>query len=200
MATSWPKMVDNLSMRAVWPAAAAGVGALMVGAWGGGAIGASEKAPAPRAPELQAILDCRALTDRDARLNCFDAAAAKFDQAEATGQVVVVNREQVRTVRKDVFGLQLPSLDIFSSITRKAPGGAGEDLDRITAVVKTAWRGSDGTWNIELDNGAVWRQLDAFDLAKSPHPGSKVEIRRGSLGSFFMKVDGQPAFKAHRDR
>jgi hypothetical protein len=161
---------------------------------------AADKSSAARAPELQAVVDCRVITDRDARLNCYDAAAAKLDQAEAAGQVVVVNRDQVRKVRKDVFGLELPSLDIFGSITRKTPGAAGEDLDRIGAVVKTAWRGGDGRWNFELDTGAVWRQVDDSPFANDPHPGSKVEIRKGALGAFFMKVDGQPGFKARRDR
>ena len=186
-------------MKQFRPLAKLGLGVVLAGASAAACL-AADKAPPARAPELQAVVDCRHVSDRDARLNCYDAAAAKLDQAEATGQVVVVNREQVRTVRKDVFGLQLPSLDIFSSITRKAPGGAGEDIDRITATVKTASRGGDGRWNLELDTGAVWRQTDDNDIARDPRPGSKVEIRKGTLGSFFLKVDGQPAFKAHRDR
>ena len=200
MATLWLKMVENLSMRPLRSVTILLSGAMLAGAWGAVCLGAPDKAPPTRAPELQAIVDCRALTDRDARLNCYDAAAARLDQAEATGQVVVVNREQVRKVRKDVFGLELPSLDIFSSITRKTPGGAGEEVDKITATVKTAWRGGDGRWNLELDNGAVWRQVDDSPFANDPHSGSKVEVRKGALGSYFMKVDGQPAFKAHRDR
>ncbi len=156
--------------------------------------------PAARAPELQAVVDCRAITDRDARLTCYDAAADKLDRAEASGQVVVVDKEQVRKVRKDVFGLQLPSLDIFSAVGRKGAAGAVEDVSRLQAVVKTAWRIEQGRWALELDTGAVWRQTDDFQLALDPHPGSKVDIRKGALGSYFMKVDGQPAFKAHRDR
>ena len=27
----------------------------------------------------------------------------------------------------------------------------------------------------------------------------ECEARKGALGSFFLKVDGQPAFRAHRD-
>jgi len=176
-----------------------GSGALLVGAWGTACLSA-DKAPQARAPELQAVVDCRGVADRDARLNCYDAAAAKLDQAEAAGQVVVVDREQVSKVRKDVFGLTLPSLSIFDASTRKAAGGAGQDLDHISAVVKGAWRGGDGRWNFELDNGAVWRQTDDSSLANDPRAGSKVEIRKGALGSFFMKVDSQPAFKVHRDR
>lgn len=154
-----------------------------------------------RAAELQAVVDCRAIKDRDARLDCYDAAAAKLDQAEASGQVVVVDRARAREVRKEVFGLQLPSLDIFSVAAGKGASLAKEDqIDQLEGVVKRAWRDPDGKWVMELDSGAVWRQIEPNDLTFDPHQGSKVVIRKASLGSFMMKVDGQPAFKAHRDR
>lgn len=189
-------------MRAYRSAATLGAALALAGICAGEVFAAGVVAPKTRAPELQAIVDCRALADRDARLNCYDAAAAKLDQAEAAGQVVVVNREQVRKVRKDVFGLQLPSLDIFNAVVGKGKAGAAEaeDSNRLQSVVKTAWRGGDGRWSLELETGAVWRQTDDFQLANDPHPGSKADIRQGALGSFFMKIDGQPAFKAHRDR
>ena len=160
--------------------------------------GAAKISEQKRAAVLQAVVDCRAVTDRDKRLDCFDAASAKLDEAEATGQVVVVDREQAKAVRKDVFGLSLPSLDIFGG---KADKIAKEDsVDEIAGTVKTAWRGGDGKWNVELDNGAVWRQIDNYDIPMSPHQGSTVEIKKGALGSFILKGDGQPGVKAHRDR
>ena len=152
-----------------------------------------------RAQVLQAVVDCRPMTDANARLACYDAAAAKLDEAEASGQVVVVDKEQARAVRREVFGLQLPSLDIFSHAA-KGPGAAVEEVDRVTETVKSASRQADGRWVIELESAAVWRQIDANDLANDPHSGSKVEIRKAALGSFFMKVDGQPAIRVHRDR
>ena len=174
-------------------------GACFAGAWAAASLASPDPKSAKRAPELQAIVDCRALADRDARLNCFDAAAAKLDQAEAAGQVVVVNREQVRQVRTEVFGLQLPSLDIFSAVHGKGPV-QGEDLDRVTGAAKAVTPDANGRWIIVLESGAVWRQTDDTVMAFDPHPGSKIEIRQGALGSFFMKVDGQTAFRAHRDR
>ncbi|MEI9964875.1 MAG: hypothetical protein WDM92_09305 [Caulobacteraceae bacterium] len=171
------------ALAAAWPAAAAKV---------------SEQ---KRAAVLQAVVDCRALTDRDKRLDCFDAAAAKLDEAEAAGQVVVVDRDQARQVRREVFGLALPSLDIFEGAARGPASAANQDdIDRVTDTVKRAWMTGDGKWVVELDGGAVWRQIDSEVLGRDPRPGSKVEIRRASLGSFFLKIDGQPGVKAHRDR
>ena len=152
-----------------------------------------------RAQVLQAVVDCRPMTDAAARLACYDAAAARLDEAEASGQVVIVDKEQARQVRREVFGLQLPSLDIFGRAA-KTPGAAPEEVDRIVETVKSASRQADGRWVLELETGAVWRQIDASELANDPHPGSKVDIRNAALGSFFMKVDGQPAIRVHRDR
>ena len=183
----------------VWRSGAAPLAGLFVlTAWAIQAPAAPKPAtPAARAPELQAVVACRALTDRDARLACFDAAAAKLDEAESTGQVVVVNREQAREVRRDVFGLQLPSLDIFG---RKSAGGPSEDIDKLESTIKTARLDGDGRWVLELDNGAVWRQVDDSPIATPPHAGSKVEVRRAAMASFFIRIDGHPAFRAHRDR
>lgn len=161
---------------------------------------AGKPTAAQRAAVLQAVVDCRRITDTTARLACFDAAAAKLDEAEASGQVVVIDKEQARQVRREVFGLQLPSLDLFARAPASGAAAQSEAVDRIAATVKTAARQADGRWMFELDTGAVWTQLLPEELAIDPHVGSKVEIRQGALGSFLMKVDGQPAFKAHRER
>jgi hypothetical protein len=153
-----------------------------------------------RAAVLQAIVDCRAMTDPNARLACFDSAAAKLDEAEATGQVVVVDKEQAKQVRREVFGLQLPSLDVFSHAAKGPAGAPEEDVNRITETVKQAFRQADGKWTIEFESGAVWRQIDDTVLSNDPQAGSKAEVRKASLGSFFMKVDGGTAFRVHRDR
>ncbi len=166
----------------------------------GAAAAADKPTEKKRAAVLQAIVDCRAMTDSNARLACYDAASAKLDEAEASGQVVVVDKERAREVRKDIFGLQLPSLDIFN----RGGGGkllsAADDVDRLTETIKRASQQGDGKWVFELQNGAVWRQIDNTEVFPEPRPGLKVEIRKGAIGSYFMKVEGKSAFKAHRDR
>ncbi len=185
--------------RAALPLSLLGAAAIAIAP----AASASDKPSAKqRAAVLQAVVDCRPLTDPAARLKCYDDAAARLDQAEATGQVVVVDREQARQVRKEVFGLQLPSLDIFS---HKSGGGVaeiakGEDVDSITSTIKQVSQATDGKWIMVLDTGAVWRQIDTIVLERDPRPGSKAEVRRASLGSYFMKVDGQHSIRVHRDR
>jgi putative N-acetylmannosamine-6-phosphate epimerase len=146
-----------------------------------------------RAAQVQTVLDCRALTDGAKRLACFDAAVAAMAEAEVKGDLVTIDREQRREVRRQTFGLSLPALTLFDR------GEKGEDADKITATVAEASKGANGRWLIQLDGGALWRQTDDTDLYKEPHKGSVAEVRRGALGSYFMKVDGDSAFRVHRD-
>jgi hypothetical protein len=173
-------------------------GALMMGI---DRVSAAQAVARPRASDLQAVLDCRAVKDSDKRLACFDAAAAKLDEAEASGKVVIVDRAQATQVRKEIFGLKLPSLDVFGPIVGgKTSAVRGVDVDRIADTVAKAWPGASGRWTVELASGAVWRQIDDEQLDSAPHAGSKAEIRRAALGSFFMKIDGQRSIRATRDR
>ncbi len=168
------------------------------------ALGAGAKPSAKqRAAVLQAVVDCRSVKDPGDRLKCYDDAAARLDQAEAAGQVVVVDREQAKQVRTEIFGLQLPSLEIFSH----SPGGKeaaaiakGEDVDTISSTVTSAVLQGDDKWVIEIATGAVWRQIDTNRPARDPKPGMTVEIRRASVGSYLMKIAGQRSIRVHRDR
>lgn len=149
--------------------------------------------PAPkRAGVYQKMLDCRAISDSAARLACYDGAAAQFEQAETTGQVVVVDRAQMREVRRQVFGFNVPSMSLFSRGERE------EEIRSLSSTVTAARQDPYGKWVITIEGGAVWKQTEVVELVRRPKPGSKVEIKSGTLGSYFMKVDGQKAIKVER--
>ena len=151
-------------------------------------------APAPsRAPVVQSVIDCRKLEDSAARLACYDKAVDAMNEAESKGDLVTIDREQRRTLRRQAFGLSLPSLNIFDR------GEKPEEASRITAKVTEAYRNREGRWVVKLEDGAEWRQIDYEEPSRPPHQGSTVVISRGVVGSFFMKIDGQPFIRVHRD-
>lgn len=143
---------------------------------------------------LNAILACRNIADPQARLACFDANAKSLAGAEESHAIVVLDRAQVRKTRRSVFGFNIPDLGLFGA---KTPGEEAEDRE-LDAIVRDARLDQDGRWLITLDNGAVWRQTDDQVIALPPRSGSKIVIRRAALGSFFLRVDGQPGVKAQR--
>lgn len=153
-------------------------------------------AEAPRrAAALQSVADCRKVADNTARLACYDKAAATLDEAEAKGQVVVIDREQVKAVRRQSFGLTLPAFTLFNR------GAAKEDqLDRITVELEKAYLEAGRHWIMISTEGVVWAQTDDEAINNEPHKGSMVAIRKAALGSFFCNVDGQRAVRCERRR
>lgn len=151
---------------------------------------------APAAPEraaiVQALSDCRKLTDDSARLACYDKAAAAFDQAETKGDIVVVDRDQARKVRRQAFGFSLPSISLFEK------GETQEELENVTGKLASAGRLATGQWRFKLEDGAVWDQVDHNELFKTPKPGMAVRVRKASLGSFLMIIENQRAVRVKR--
>lgn len=149
--------------------------------------------PEARASVFQSLLDCKAKTDAAERLACFDAATASLGEAEKKGDIVVVDREMAKAARRQAFGFNLPTLDMFKGAEDKP-----EEADSLLAPVKSAYRGGDGKWVFELEGGATWVQNDSEAVNREPRAGSKVEIKKAAMGSYFLKLDGQRAIRARR--
>jgi hypothetical protein len=148
--------------------------------------------PAPgRAPAVQAVVDCRKIDDSAQRLACYDGAVAAMEQAETSGDLVTIDREQRRAVRRQAFGFVLPALSMFDT---------GEKaMDSISETLASARQDGQGKWTFVMQDGAIWRQIDDEFLSRDPHSGSAIEIKRALIGSFMLSVDGQPGVRVHRD-
>jgi hypothetical protein len=158
-----------------------------------GSLAAAAPPAAERARSVQAVYDCRKITDDTQRLACYDAAVAAMTEAEKTGDLVSLDRSQRQTVRKQAFGFALPSLDFLNR------GESAEALNRDDEVLASASQDAEGKWTFRMQSGAVWRQIDDEFLSRRPHEGSKIEITRAMMGSFMLRVDGQPGVRVHRD-
>ena len=157
------------------------------------AVAAEKPAPPERNEALKALTGCRAIADASARLACFDRAVADIDKAEAGGDIVIVDRKQARAARRRAFGFNFSELSIFDRATPK------EEMDNLVAKIASAHRNSDGRWVIVLEDGAVWREIGDPEPNLQPVPGATARISRGSLGSFFIKIDGLSTH-VHRDQ
>ncbi len=162
--------------------AAAGLATVGAILWAVGGVAAER--PADRAQVFKSLVDCRAVTDSAARLACYDEAAAEIDKAEAGGDIVVVDRRQARAARRQAFGFNLPTLSIFDKAATR------EELNVIDAKVALAGHGADGRWVITMEDGAVWREIGDQEPNLDARPGKTARISRGSMGSYFVKIDG----------
>ena len=161
-------------------------------------VAATDAHAAPRAVEAQrtavaqAITDCRKVADKDARLDCYDKAADAFEQAQAQGQVVVIDRVQAHQMKRQAFGFNMPSLSLFKA------GPKEEKLDRIDVKLTDAHRSADGKWVLTTEEGAVWRQTDDTDLYSLPKAGDVLSVRSAAMGGYFCRIGGDAAMRCSR--
>lgn len=92
------------------------------------------------------ILACRAVEPVDARLACFDAAAATLDTAHSSGAIVTVMREDVEAVERDSFGFSMPSLPRFRIPLLAGRAEANvRDANTLIAAAETGGETADAT-------------------------------------------------------
>jgi hypothetical protein len=149
--------------------------------------------PAP-SPLVTAIDHCRQITAPMERLACYDKAAGALVNATTTGEVSIVDRNDVRKVRRSLFGFSLPKIPFFSGDT--TANEAQEKLDSTITSVKAL---NNGYFQIVIaDNNAVWVTTDDYTSFDPPKPGQKIEILRGALGNYFLRINGQLGVRGKR--
>ena len=159
-----------------------------------GAAAAAPKADKnPAAPAgFVRMIACQSIKDNVQRLACYDREVASVSSANARGDLVVMDKEQVRKTRRSLFGLTLPDLGVFGG--GELPG----DVDTLETTIRGAKEGPDGKWWFNLAEGGTWVQLDSRDFIVDPAPGQRVRVRRAAMGSYFMNVNKQTGIKVHR--
>ena len=142
---------------------------------------------------LTRVVQCRSLASAEERLACYDREVAAMDAAQASGQLITMDRQQVRRTRRSLFGLSLPNLGIFGEDNEDE-----EEASRIESTVRSASQNANGKWIIVLEDGARWLQIDTRDLNFPPRAGQPIRIRRASLGSYLANVNNQVAIRVRR--
>lgn len=154
---------------------------------------AQDQPQARRAAALSQLAQCRSITDDSARLQCFDRTVEEFDSAERSGDVVVLDREQVRETNRQLFGFQV--VNPFAGRTGAEPE---PEMEAIETTLRSASPTGDGKWVFRLADGSEWRQIDSGSVNFRNREGQGVRVRRASLGSYMMTIEGSRAVRVRR--
>ena len=154
-----------------------------------GSAQAARPVPVETPAQIQRLMACRAITAQDQRLACFDRETAAMDQAIASKNLVVVDKEKARAAGRSLFGFSIPS---FGGLF-----GGGEEIQQIESTIRSTGRNADGGWILTLADGSVWSQTDDWP-GLDPRPGKKVTVNRAALGSFRLTIQGQTGIKVKR--
>ncbi|MGQ7828433.1 hypothetical protein [Altererythrobacter sp. Z27] len=137
---------------------------------------------------LDELRACQAIADDSARLACFDKSVGAIVAATQSGEVQVVEKEQLEKTRRGMFGFTLPKLGLFSG---------KDDLELLQSTI-TRVRGIRDGWIITIEEGSVWQMSNVPSRLSAPQVGDSVEFKKASLGSYFIRIDGQMGVKGRR--
>jgi hypothetical protein len=169
------------------------LGSVLLGPLLLGAVPAAAQTTGNNADALSALTACRGESDPARRLACFDSNAAALLKAREAGEVQVVNRGELREVRRNLFGFGLPKLPLF-----RGDRSQEEADDRLETKI-TSWRSIGyGKYRIVAEGGAVWETTEASEAIDPPAAGQPLSIRKGSLGSYVLRINNQRGVRGRR--
>lgn len=146
---------------------------------------------------VTALRDCQGKTDPAERLACYDTAVAAVVSASTEGEVRVVDAEAVRETRRKLFGFALPDLGIFGGKGDKVDAEEEEEFTTLNTTIAGV-RGVGQTYVLTIAEGAQW-QLDELPARlMKPRVGQTIEIKKGALSSYFLRINGQKGVKGRR--
>ena len=155
---------------------------------------AATKTPRPPSPLVNALDQCRKLTDDAPRLACYDKAAAALIGASQAGDITVVDRGQLREARRNLFGFNMPKLPFFAG-----DESAADTPSILETTIKKVHDYYNGRYQIVLTEGnAVWETTEDSISLRAPRVGQKVSIQRGPMGSYFIRINGQRGVRGRR--
>ena len=154
---------------------------------------------APGSAQAGKLSSCLSILDINARVACYDALA----RAEQSAQTNI--REEGTPPNATTAGAEAPS-----STTPRADFGLSaaerdrrrpveqQQLDSITVQVSSARRVGPGYWRFTMEDGSTWQLAEVLRTFRPPSSGDSVIITRGSLGSYLLHADEQPAIRIKR--
>jgi hypothetical protein len=158
-------------------------------------------AQADRTAVLNILVECAKIDDPTARLACYDnnmTRAGATARTTVPGQVrgVVGGAAPIETQGSQGFGAE----DVRADSPERFARPAGQ-VDEIHPRVASITPREPGIYLVTLDDGAQWLFAEGVSSQfRLPSRGDEIEIERGSLGSFLMRIDGQPPVPVRRVR
>lgn len=137
---------------------------------------------------------CRDLTDDHERLACYDAVVDRSSNGRDRGHESSAEETAAAAPAEPaVADVNLSQEDLFGKNSKEVERAVAEatDAERIDSLSATVTKlqkyGYDKVL-ITLDNGQVWKQIDASSLRL--RVGDTVDIERAALGSFMLRKQG----------
>ena len=107
---------------------------------------------------------------------------------------MLLDKQEVRKTKRSLFGFTLPRLPFFDG--RKEDEKEEAEFQQIETPIKTVQSIGYGRYRFTIDDGAVWQTTEEGNAF--PKPGQKVIIKKGLMGSYFIRFENSRAVKGMR--
>ncbi|WP_427452412.1 hypothetical protein [Litorimonas sp. WD9-15] len=145
-------------------------------------IAAPQFAAAQDTDALAGLFACELISETQAQLSCFRTETAKLRGAEASGEIVALEKEAVEEFKE-----------------LKAEKDIKTAKSRTLTIQSTQRVGPNRYVQFTLDNGEVWQQAETKRVRLGRANPDKLTIKRASFGSFLGKVnDSRSTFRVKR--
>ena len=133
---------------------------------------------------LSALYDCSSIEQNDSRLACYDKVAKSLQMAEQKKEIVAIDAQSAKKLKKEAFGFNLPSLP---KLGLPSFGGDDDKPEALVAAIKSVRKGGAG-YIFELENGQIWQQSNG-SFNYMPKGDLTATIKPASMGSFKISVN-----------
>lgn len=152
----------------------------------------SDTSSAPSSDYIAQLKACRVIAGETQRLACFDEAVSAMVAATDSGEVSIVDREDVRETRRSLFGFTMPEGGIFGSNDDE------DDSSMLESTITDVRRLRGDTYVIAISEGSKWQMSNVPMRLRPPRVGDAVVFKRAALGSYFIRIAGQNGVKGRR--
>lgn len=167
------------------------------------------------APAYDALMACRSVEPVADRTACLERELARFAEAVESGRIVVIERDAVRALERESYGISMPGVQRLTGLLRRTGSETGEPETETMEDGSQITYGADGavqemralpvrsvTYNragkavVTLANGQVWTQTDSIMFGRVTRArieeGLTADLYPGALGSNFMALSHHP--------
>ncbi len=159
----------------------------------GATTAAAKEAPGSNA-RLDALRSCRAIADAAARTACYDRATDDLLAASERRQIVILDKSEVRSARRGLFGFALPRIPFLDNASTKEEAA---EISRLTTKISSVRRTEYGKFRFRLDDGALWETVESSSDLTEMRSGETITLVRGMFGAYFLEK-GRTRVQARR--
>lgn len=137
---------------------------------------------------IQELRSCAAISDDARRLACFDAVISTRPLSPDSSPVETVPPESAATAPAPGTLAEPETATVDDDFGKEHWVESEDKSPSLESQVQRVTKSSQGHLVITLTNGQVWKQRNVKNF--TVREGDTVVIERGSLNSFFLRVDG----------